>query len=195
MAEPISPRTLRELVSSFEKKGVPSLGGFYGRASLVQCDRESGGGAWGFETRAVTVSWDAQVALALVRGAYNVNPELLSKAGAVYPVVKRAGGPFPDRVGVGRTRAADIFLPHASVSKYHAYFVRDDASGSWTLWDARSRNGTTLGDRRLSSGEGAPLANGATVLFGESMFLFFDEAGSLKLIEGLAQSKPGAMRM
>lgn len=194
MGELGAPPTLQEIVTAFERKGLAALADYQERPALVHCDRSSKGESWGFETRAVVAPWDTRVAFALVRSGRMADPELLSKAGAVYPVAKRPGGPFPDRIGVGRTRTADISLRLSSVSKYHAYFTYDEAQRCWTLWDARSRNGTTVGDKRLQGGEGAVVENGTSVLFGEDVFLFFSEQGFRTLVESLAQSGPGANR-
>lgn len=189
-----SSPTLEALVTAYEARGPTSLAELRERAVLVHCDRTNKGEAWGFETKAMIAPWDTRVALALARSGRVADPELLSKAGAVYPVMKRPGGPFPDRIGVGRTRTADISLRLASVSKYHAYFTHDEAKGTWTLWDARSRNGTTVGAQRLEPGEGKLLENGSYVLFGEDGFLFFTGEGFHKLVQSLAQSAPGSFR-
>jgi hypothetical protein len=187
MSEPGAPPTLQELVSAFESKGPAALGELRERPALVHCDSSSKTDTWGFETRAVMAPWDTRVALSMVKGGRLADPELLSKAGAVYIVAKRPGGPFPDRIGVGRTRTADISLRLGSVSKYHAYFTHEEGQGGWKVWDARSRNGTSVGERRLSSGEGAVVENGMNILFGEEVFLFFSETGFRKLVESLAQ--------
>jgi hypothetical protein len=174
-------------VSAFESRGLAALGELRGRPALVHCDNSTKTDTWGFETRAVMAPWDTRVALSMVKGGRLADPELLSKAGAVYAIAKRPGGPFPDRIGVGRTRTADISLRLASVSKYHAYFTFEEAQACWKVWDARSRNGTSVGERRLGSGEGAVVENGSSITFGEDTFLFFTDAGFRKLLESLAQ--------
>ena len=108
---------LEELVTAYEARGVASMGELRQRPVLVHCDKSAHGDAWGFETKAMIAPWDTRVALALVRSGRMADPELLSKAGAVYPVTKRPGGPFPDRIGVGRTRTADISVRLGRVSK------------------------------------------------------------------------------
>jgi hypothetical protein len=183
MAEPSSPRSLQEL-------GPAALGELHGWPALVHCSRAGGEGSWGFETRTVAAPWDARVALALARGGRVADPELLSKAGAAYAIIKRPGGPFPDRIGVGRARTADISLRYDSVSKYHAYFTCDEAEQHWTLWDARSRNGTMVSNQRLSPGSSAPVENGSALVFGEELFLFFTKAGFAALLGNLAQRVP-----
>jgi hypothetical protein len=194
MSESGAPATLQELVSAFETKGPAALGELRERPALVHCAGTVKGESWGFETRAVTAPWDTRVALSMVKNGRLADPELLSKAGAVYAVAKRPGGPFPDRIGVGRTRTADISLRLSSVSKYHAYFTCEEPGHVWKLWDARSRNGTTVGVRRLGSGEGSVVENASSVMFGEDVFLFFTQAGFRKLVESLASTIPGGSR-
>jgi hypothetical protein len=190
MGENSAPPPLQAVVSAYEQRGAPALVELHDCPALIHCDSSVKSEAWGFETRAVVAPWDTRIALALVKTGRVADPELLSKAGAVYPVSKRRGGPFPDRIGVGRTRTADISLRLASVSKYHAYFSYDEGRRQWMLWDARSRNGTTVGSRKLKPGEGTELENGVNIVFGEDVFLFFTAAGFLKLVESLAQSSP-----
>ncbi|MFT3925724.1 MAG: FHA domain-containing protein [Myxococcales bacterium] len=188
MLESPAPTTLQELVTAFEKSGRTALGELSQHPALIQCDGAGSQKAWGFDTVAVSSPWDLKVALGLAQSGLKADPEILVKAGAVYPVAKRPGGPFPDRIGVGRARTADISLRLSSVSKYHAYFAIDEAKRAWSVWDARSRNGTTVGQRKLEAGEGAAIENGASILFGEGLFLFFTRDGFLSLVKGLAAS-------
>jgi hypothetical protein len=178
--------TLQELVTTYERQGASALSEFSRKPAIIHCDKGGADKPWGFETVAVSSPWDLKVALGLAQSGLKANPELLAKAGAVYSVEKRPGGPFPDRIGVGRARTADISLRLSSVSKYHAYFRRDDTRGHWEVWDARSRNGTTVGTHRLQAGEGAALENGVSILFGNALFLFFTDVGFFELLRGLA---------
>lgn len=188
MSDPNTTLTLQAVVSAFESRGGIAPAELRDHPALVHCTGVDKAEAWGFETRAVVAPWDARVALAVVRSGSRASPELLAKAGAVYTVMKRPGGPFPDRIGVGRTRTADISLRLGSVSKYHAYFTYDEAQRRWHIWDARSRNGTRVADRRLEPGEGSPLENGIQLTFGDEPFLFFTERGFRELVETLAQN-------
>ena len=186
MLETAAPPTLQELVIAFEKSGSSALGELARSPALIQIDASAPAKAYGFETVAISSQWDLKVAIGLAQSGLKADPELLVKASSVHPVAKRPGGPFPDRIGAGRARTADISLRLSSVSKYHAYFHFDEANAAWSVWDARSRNGTTVGRQRLEPGAGAPLENGASVLFGEELFLFFTREGFLSLVKGLA---------
>jgi len=187
MSDPQAPATLPAVVAAYELKGRAVLGDLQDHAAIVHCGEEMPNQAWGYETRAVQAPWDARVVLALVRSGSRINPEVLAKAGAVYAVTKRPGGPFPDRIGVGRARTADISLRAPSVSKYHAYFSYDDATREWTVVDARSRNGTRLGDRRIEAGTPVKLTNGVQLMFGDETFLFFTPDGFREVLDSLSQ--------
>jgi|GEM_PF-2710351 len=186
MLESAPQVTLQELVSAFEKGGRNALGEHARHPALIHCDAAGPQKSWGFETVAVSSPWDLKVALGLAQSGLKADPELLVKAGAVYSVAKRPGGPFPDRIGVGRARTTDIALRLSSVSKYHAYFHLDEVTQGWRLVDARSRNGTTVGKQKLEPGESVALENGASILFGDGLFLFYTNEGFLSLVKGLA---------
>ncbi len=187
MSDPQAPPTLQAVVAAYEVKGRAVLGDLQDHPALVHCGEEMPNQAWGYETRAVQAPWDARVVLAVVRSGSQVNPELLAKAGAVYAIVKRPGRPFPERIGVGRARTTDISLRAPSVSKYHAYFTYDDATRQWTIVDARSRNGTRLGDRRLEAAAPTQLTSGAQLTFGDETFLFFTPEGFRQVLDSLSQ--------
>jgi hypothetical protein len=67
------------------------------------------------------------------------------------PIRKRAGAskPFEDRVSVGRARNNDIVLRDESVSKFHAWFEKNDNMVLYVA-DAGSTNATLLNGRPLS---------------------------------------------
>jgi hypothetical protein len=187
MSDPQAPPMLQTVVGAYELRGRAVLGDLQDHAALVHCGEALPDQAWGFQTRAVAAPWDTRVALALVRSGAQINPEVLAKAGAVYAIAKRPGGPFPDRIGVGRARTADISLRSPSVSKYHAYFTCEEGRREWSVVDARSRNGTRVGERRLEAGDPAKLANGAQLMFGDETFLFFTPDGFRQVLDSLAQ--------
>jgi hypothetical protein len=180
--------TLQGAVTAFEKGGRASLAELAQHPALIHIDAAQEQKTYGFETVTISSHWDLKVAIGLAQSGLKADPELLVKASSVYAVAKRPGGPFPDRIGVGRARTTDISLRLSSVSKYHAYFHRDEESGGWGIVDARSRNGTTVGKQKLEAGEGTKLENGANLLFGEELFLFFTAEGFLRLVKGLSGS-------
>jgi hypothetical protein len=115
-----------------------------------------------------------QVALRLVRG-----PNF------AIPVRKRpgAGKAFTERVSVGRARNNDVVLRHESISKFHAWFRRDE-EGHFYVGDAASRNGTRVNGELL----GAPrlLVPGDEISFGTLEALFCPAEVLWEAIHGTA---------
>ena len=65
----------------------------------------------------------------------------------IAPIQKRPGGPFPDRIGIGRTRNCDVVLRFPTISKLHAQFRLGDPM---TLVDLDSANGTRVNGEQLA---------------------------------------------
>ncbi len=89
----------------------------------------------------------------------------------IFAVQKSSANPYSDRISIGRARNCDIVLRDASVSKLHAHFVAD-GKGGFTLVDQSSRNGITLNNRPLKSGQ--LLVSGDELVFGSVMVEFLD---------------------
>ena len=96
-------------------------------------------------------------------------------AAASGALVIRAGGglvgqSFPlvgERVTVGRSPEADVFLDDVTVSRNHAVLVR--RSGAWYLDDSGSLNGTYVNRRRIESHK---LADGDELQIGKYKLTF-----------------------
>ena len=59
----------------------------------------------------------------------------------VYPLAKKPGASFPDRITIGRTANNDVVIADHSVSRLHAYVQRDgDGRGWWRM--PGSKNGS-----------------------------------------------------
>jgi hypothetical protein len=181
--------TLQDIVAAYDVRGDAGLDSYRGCAALLHSELNGSpvAPAMGFETRAVEAPWHLRVTVSLTRTACKVSAEALVRVTRVHALSKRFGGPFPERIGVGRTRQADVSLRAPSISKYHAYFTRDEQKNRWHLVDARSRNGTWVDDRRLEPGESAAVEDGARVLLGEESFLFFSADGFHNLLKVLAR--------
>jgi len=84
---------------------------------------------------------------------------------------------FQSRITLGRTGNNDIEIDAQSVSRFHAWFVRDEKSGAWTIVDAGSKNGTQVAGQRLKPKAPHPLANGSQLKVGDVPLTFFTPAG------------------
>jgi hypothetical protein len=94
----------------------------------------------------------------------------------VYPLMKKAGASFADRITIGRTGNNDVVIPDPSVSRLHAY-VRRDRSG-WVVADAGSKNGSWLLGHVLEARRERPLPSRANLRLGDVDVTFYD-AGDL----------------
>lgn len=65
----------------------------------------------------------------------------------LFPLVKKPGASFPDRITIGRTANNDLAFNEVSISRFHAYLRQD--GGRWLVADAGSKNGSWLDGLRL----------------------------------------------
>lgn len=103
-----------------------------------------------------------------------LDPDGLAEADVgleLFPLVKKPGASFPDRITIGRTHNNDIVIDDHSVSRLHAY-VRQ-ADGGWVIADAGSKNGSRLRGTRLEPRREQPLASGAALQLGEVELTFY----------------------
>src|SRR5215813_1822023 len=56
----------------------------------------------------------------------------------LYPLAKKPGASFPDRITIGRTTNNDVVIADPSVSRLHAYVRR--VGEAWVVADAGSKN-------------------------------------------------------
>ena len=84
---------------------------------------------------------------------------------------KPTGAPAADRVFLGRSESNDLCVPHRTVSKLHAYFVRDPIGATrWYVIDTGSSNGTRHNGVRLEPRAKTELFDGDSVCFGRCLF-------------------------
>lgn len=102
-------------------------------------------------------------------------------------VRKRPGSnAFTNMITVGRATNNDIVVPHAAVSKLHAYFALDPGR-PLALVDSGSRFGTFVDGARLEPrSERRPLADGARIRFGRVEATFRLPAGLRATLLGQA---------
>lgn len=89
----------------------------------------------------------------------------------VFPLVKKPGASFPDRITIGRTQNNDLEIIDHSVSRFHAY-VRQAGAG-WVVADAGSKNGSWLRGAALEPRREQQLPSKAVLRLGEVDLTFF----------------------
>jgi hypothetical protein len=102
-------------------------------------------------------------------------PLVVNETFLVIPIRKEDGHPFPERIGVGRTKGTDIMLPDRDVSKYHGYF--SSTGDKWSFTDVGSSNGTLIRGERLSPMVATSIEDGVEICFGNGRYVFRTAAG------------------
>jgi hypothetical protein len=99
-------------------------------------------------------------------------------------LVKKVQGranPFGAGVTMGRAEHNDLIFPHASVSRFHAYFTPDPSELSrWHVVDAASRNGTLVDGVPLQPNAAASLAGASRLNVGEMALTFLSPKAFLR---------------
>lgn len=103
----------------------------------------------------------------------------------IFPLAKKPGASFPDRITIGRTPNNDVAIADASVSRLHAY-VRARSSGGWVVADAGSKNGSWLGDAALEPRREVALAPGSVIRLGDVALTFYPSEDLFDLLGGRA---------
>jgi hypothetical protein len=99
----------------------------------------------------------------------------------LYPLAKKPGASFRDRITIGRTSNNDVVIADHSVSRLHAYIRRP---AGWVVADAGSKNGSWLDGVVLEPRKEATLAPGATVRFGDVQLSFYRSEDLFDLMGG-----------
>ncbi len=115
-----------------------------------------------------------------------VEQPLPSPLEAVVPVAKAERNSFASQVLVGRTDSNDLVVAHLTVSKHHAFFRLDEATGRHTLTDMDSTNGTRVNGQSLQGRQAQELADGDLVAFGDMRFVFYTAGGFYDLLCSLS---------
>lgn len=84
---------------------------------------------------------------------------------------ERGGNAFTGMITLGRAENNDLVLAHPGVSKFHAYFRRND--DGWTLRDANSLNGTAVNGEKLAPETERTLSSGAVIRLADAITLEF----------------------
>jgi len=100
---------------------------------------------------------------------------------AIYPLAKKPGASFPDRITIGRTSNNDVVIADHSVSRLHAYVRQGDG---WIVADAGSKNGSWLDEARLEPRRETQLSPGAVLRLGDVSATFYPAAALFDLLGG-----------
>jgi hypothetical protein len=82
-----------------------------------------------------------------------------------------AANVFTERISVGRARTNDIVLRHHSVSKFHAWFERDE-DDNFYMSDAKSTNPTLVNGTSIAGSSSVRIHPGDEICFGTIVVLF-----------------------
>ena len=102
----------------------------------------------------------------------------------VFPLAKKPGASFPDRITIGRTTNNDIVIMDHSISRLHAY-VRKAGDG-WVVADAGSKNGAWLRGDTLEARKERPIASRAILRLGDVEMTFFTAVDLFAALGGVA---------
>jgi len=160
---PVVAARLKELVADRKRLGDDGFRAAHGYPVLLRRDR-------------LDVDESAEFHTSFMRreaiGGGAGDPKRSLAPGTIYPITKREGGAFADRIGVGRARNADVSIQLPKISKYHAYFTWDD-EGRWFLSDAGSKNGTRVDGDELEARTPVELRDTAEVTLGPYVFHYY----------------------
>ncbi|HEY1811550.1 MAG TPA: FHA domain-containing protein [Kofleriaceae bacterium] len=89
----------------------------------------------------------------------------------IFPLAKKPGASFPDRITIGRTSNNDVVIADPSVSRLHAYVKH--TGDAWSVTDAGSKNGSWLRGIALDARKELALPASAVLRFGEVDVTFY----------------------
>lgn len=115
----------------------------------------------------ITLSLDQEIEETLPHGRYSFEDSDLE----VFPLSKKPGAAYPDRVTIGRTSNNDIVINDTSISRLHAYVRRDGTS--WVVADAGSKNGSWLRGEVLEPRRERPMPSKALLKLGDVELTFY----------------------
>ena len=100
----------------------------------------------------------------------------------LFPLVKKAGASFPDRITIGRTSNNDVAFNEVSISRFHAYLRLD--KNRYVIADAGSKNGSWLDDLRLEPRKERPLMSKSVIRLGDVELTFYVAADLFAVLGG-----------
>jgi hypothetical protein len=100
----------------------------------------------------------------------------------LYPLVKKPGASFPDRITIGRTSNNDVVIADTSVSRLHAYIRKVGAT--WVVADGGSKNGSWLKGVKMDARKEIPLSSRAVIRIGDVDLTFYVAADLYSALGG-----------
>ena len=95
-------------------------------------------------------------------------------------IEKTKDNAFKQRITIGRTANNDIVLDDTSVSRFHAWIEQQNQD--WVLVDAGSRNGSTLGGKKIAAKAPNQLTNGLVMRIGALQLTYYTAQGFLDML-------------
>ena len=90
---------------------------------------------------------------------------------------------------MGRAEHNDVVFPHASVSRFHAYFTPDPTQiARWNVVDAASRNGTLVDGVPLQPNSPATLGGATRINVGEMALTFLSPEAFLRWLTKVVEA-------
>ena len=99
----------------------------------------------------------------------------------LYPLAKKPGASFRDRITIGRTANNDVVIADHSVSRLHAYVRQADG---WVVADAGSKNGSWLDAAPLEARRETPLPPRSILRLGDVLLTFYRSEDLFDLLGG-----------
>ncbi len=166
--------TVREYVEAFMELGESAFLEKFDHPFLLYPDKHGHGGFRSYHTRMADRGESANLA-----GSGKSLREFMVLA------PQRSGkGKIPTKLLVGRSEDRDLSIDHSTVSKRHAFLLKDE-SGVYKLGDAGSTNGTFLNGQRVETGEPVFIRDGNIVSFGDCDYLFYSPKGFIDILARL----------
>jgi pSer/pThr/pTyr-binding forkhead associated (FHA) protein len=118
-------------------------------------------------TRTIDEDFGEAVDETLPHGKFTAEPVEME----LYPLAKKPGASFRDRITIGRTTNNDVVIADPSVSRLHAY-VRQ-AEEAWVVTDAGSKNGSWLDAAPLEPRRETALPPRSVLRLGDVLLTFY----------------------
>ncbi|MFP2931597.1 FHA domain-containing protein [Pyxidicoccus sp. 3LG] len=109
-------------------------------------------------------------------------PTLGASEVVVFPLLKSRTNAFGRGITVGRTGNNDVVLDDGSVSRFHAWFGREEGQEGFLLTDAGSKNGSWVGGARLTPRKPVAVEDGARLRFGQVEVAFYTASSFVRML-------------